>query len=94
MSRGDEFFDALAEAVASKVAASLPAPAPGSPWMQVEEAAEYSRIALGTFRQLSAEGKIPSHSAGRRRLYHRDEVDEALLGYARTSKVTTLRRAS
>jgi hypothetical protein len=48
-----------------------------SPWMLFEEAVAYSRIPAGTFRRLSAAGLIPSHG-GRTRLYHRDEIDEAI----------------
>jgi len=50
----------------------------GSPWMQFKEAVAYSRIPAGTFRRLSAMGLIPSHG-GRTKLYHRDEIDEAIL---------------
>lgn len=50
----------------------------GSPWMQFKEAVAYSRIPSGTFRRLSAMGLIPSHG-GRTKLYHRDEIDEAIL---------------
>ena len=49
-----------------------------SPWMQFKEAVAYSRIPAGTFRRLSAMGLIPSHG-GRTKLYHRDEIDEAIL---------------
>lgn len=52
--------------------------ASGSPWMQFKEAVAYSRIPAGTFRRLSAMGLIPSHG-GRTKLYHRDEIDEAIL---------------
>lgn len=93
---GAAFVDAVADRVVEKLRALEPAAAEGggSPWMTVEEAAEYSRIPLGTFRRLSAEGAIPSHSSGKRHVYHRAEVDEALLGYARGANVTPLRKAS
>jgi hypothetical protein len=43
-----------------------------------------TQIAPGTFDKLAARGRIPSHSAdgGRRKLYHREELDD-FLGYAR-----------
>ena len=42
---------------------------------------EYTRIPEGTLRKLTAKGTIPSRG-GRSKIYHRDEVDEALLGYS------------
>lgn len=86
--------DAIAARVAAAVLAELPQATPSSPWMDIDEAADYARTKLGTFRQLVQQGKIPSHSTGRRLVFHRDEVDQALLGYARPSNVTRLRRAS
>lgn len=53
---------------------------PTSPWMQTEEAIAYSQIPEGTFRQWAANGTIPSHG-GRRKLFHRAEVDEAIFRY-------------
>jgi excisionase family DNA binding protein len=55
-----------------------------TPWMTTEEATAYTRIPPGTFDKLAARGRIPSHSAdgGRRKLYHREELDR-YLGYAR-----------
>jgi excisionase family DNA binding protein len=56
----------------------------GTPWMTTDEAIAYTRIPAGTFDKLAARGRIPSHSAdgGRRKLYHREELDR-YLGYAR-----------
>lgn len=49
----------------------------GTPWMTTDEAIAYTRIPAGTFDKLAARGRIPSHSAdgGRRKLYHREELD-------------------
>ena len=95
---GDAFVGAIVDGVAERVLELLRGQqddaGAGSPWMTVEEAAEYSRIPLGTFRRLAASGAIPSHSSGKRHLFHRAEVDEALLGYARGTNVTPLRKAS
>lgn len=57
---------------------------PGTPWMTTEEAVAYTRIPPGTFEKLAARGRIPSHNPddGRRKLYHREELDR-FLGYAR-----------
>lgn len=52
-----------------------------SPWMDMTEAIAYSRVPAGTFRKWVAAGRIPSHG-GRRKLFHRDELDAAL-GYVR-----------
>lgn len=47
--------------------------------MDMGEAIEYARIPPGTFRKWVAAGRIPAHG-GRRKLFHRAEVDAAL-GY-------------
>lgn len=73
-------LDAFVEAVAQRVLVVL---APmlserhGSPWMRMDEAIGYTQIPEGTFRKWVAEGRIPSHG-GRRRLFHRAELDAAL----------------
>jgi excisionase family DNA binding protein len=84
----DETLDALAERIATRIPAAAPA---GSPWMNFEALCEYTSIPEGTLRKMSAKGEIPSHG-GRVRLYHRDEVDEALLGYSRRKSSPELRR--
>ena len=73
-------LDLLADEVATRVAARLAdriAPQASSPWMAMEEAIAYTRIPAGTFRKLVAAGRIPAHG-GRRKLFHRDELDAAL----------------
>jgi excisionase family DNA binding protein len=50
-----------------------------SPWMLMEEAIAYTRVPAGTFRKWVADGRIPAHG-GKRKLFHRDELDAAL-GY-------------
>ena len=57
-----------------------PLPAP-SPWMDFEALVEYTSIAAGTLRKLTASGRIPGHG-GKSKIYHRDEVDAALRGYS------------
>ena len=51
-----------------------------SPWLTTAEAIEYSRLPDGTFRKLSASGKIPSHG-GHTKVFYRPEVDQALLDF-------------
>ena len=46
----------------------------------MEEAIAYTRIPAGTFRKLVAAGRIPAHG-GRRKLFHRDELDDKALGH-------------
>lgn len=84
-----EIPDAFLEVLASKVAALLAAPlaahlaassSEGSPWMTFEEAVQYTRVPAGTFRKLSADGTFAAHG-GKRKVYHRDQLDSALLGY-------------
>lgn len=73
----DDALQVLAIELHDRIAPLIRAAA-DSPWMLFEEAVAYSRIPAGTFRRLSAAGLIPSHG-GRTRLYHRGEVDEAIL---------------
>jgi hypothetical protein len=86
----DAFLDALARRLASRlaeqIADQLTAPHEGSPWMTFEEAVEYTRVPAGTFRKLSADGTFTSHG-GKRKIYHRQELDAALLSLsARTRR--------
>ena len=78
--RLDIDLDRLVDEVATRVAAELAGRAlqpRSSPWMQMEEAIEYSRIPAGTFRKWVAAGRIPAHG-GRRKVFHREEIDAAL----------------
>ena len=90
----DTLVDTLVDAIADRIAARLgdsDARQP-SPWMRTEAAIEYTQIPAGTFRNMMAAGEIPSHG-GRTKLFHRDELDQALLGYARPQGPARLRRA-
>jgi hypothetical protein len=84
----DEMLDALAERIAARLPQNSQAT---SPWMGFSDLMAYTGIAESTLRKMSAKGEIPSHG-GRAKLYHRDEVDEALLGYSRRRKAPELRR--
>ena len=61
--------------------------------MTTDEAIAYTRIPAGTFEKLSARGRIPFHTAesGRRKLYHREELD-SFLGYERRGAATRAMR--
>lgn len=75
----DAFLDALADRLASRLADRLspPTSSEASPWLTFEEAVEYTKLPAGTFRKLSAAGTFVAHG-GKRRIYHRDELDAAL----------------
>jgi excisionase family DNA binding protein len=82
--RLDLDLDGLVDEVATRVAGHLAqqiASEASSPWMAMEEAIAYTRIPAGTLRKWVAAGRIPAHG-GRRKLFHRDELDAAL-GYPR-----------
>ncbi len=78
----DAFLDALARSLAARLAEQitdqLTGLYEGSPWMTFEEAVEYARVPAGTFRKLSADGTFTAHG-GKRKIYHRQELDAALL---------------
>jgi excisionase family DNA binding protein len=72
----DWLVDEVATRVAAELADRIASQAP-SPWMAMEEAIAYTRIPAGTFRKWVAAGRIPAHG-GRRKLFHRAELDAAL----------------
>jgi excisionase family DNA binding protein len=74
----DRLVDELTTLVARRLEGQIGSPEP-SPWMCMADAIAYTAIPAGTFRKCVAEGRIPSHG-GRRRLFHRAELDAAL-GY-------------
>jgi excisionase family DNA binding protein len=78
----DRLVAEVATRVADEVAVRIASQAP-SPWMAMDEAIAYTRIPAGTFRKWVAAGRIPAHG-GRRKLFHRDELDQAL-GYSTAS---------
>lgn len=75
----DALAHRLAARVVERIADQLTASYEGSPWMTFEEAVEYARVPAGTFRKLSADGTFTAHG-GKRKIYHRQELDAALLG--------------
>lgn len=71
--------DSAVERLADAIARRMPA-GNVSPWMSAEQAAEYIGAPVSRIRQLTMGGQIPVHRDGRRVLYHRDELDQWLMG--------------
>jgi len=73
----DELVRALAEEVAAYVAATLPAPRPVSPWLDLEGACEYLRFTRDQLYKLTAARAIPFRKkrGGQGLIFHRDELD-------------------
>ena len=89
-------LDQLADEVATRVATRLAdriAPQACSPWMCMDEAIAYTRIPAGTFRKLVAAGRLPAHG-GRRKLFHRDELDAALRNSSRPTLMVAVEQRS
>jgi excisionase family DNA binding protein len=49
---------------------------PDSPWLRISEAAERLRISERQLHRLLVRGRVRSVHVGRRRLLHRDDLDE------------------
>jgi excisionase family DNA binding protein len=64
-----ELRDELRELLAS------PTADPASPWLSVTEAAEHLRVSERTLQRMAGRGRVRSSTIGRRRLYHRDDLD-------------------
>jgi excisionase family DNA binding protein len=47
-----------------------------SPWLSLDEAADYLRVSPRTLERQLARGRVRSTSIGRRRLLNRDDLDE------------------
>jgi excisionase family DNA binding protein len=51
-----------------------------SPWLSLREAANYLRVSERQLQRLVSRGKLRSTTIGRRRLLHRDDLDEMATG--------------
>jgi excisionase family DNA binding protein len=73
-----ELVEAIEQLVVDRVQAALQAGASsgGSPWLSLEEAADYLRVSPRTLERQLTRNRIRSSSIGRRRLLHRDDLDE------------------
>ena len=73
-----ELLDALDELVEERVAAALASTTSGpssSPWLALEAAADYAGVSPRTMQRLVSGGRVRSTTLGRRRLFHRDDLD-------------------
>ncbi len=74
----DEVVDAIAARAAELVLERIGNEnGPGSPWLSLPEAAQYLGVSKRQLQRLVARGKVRSTTVGRRRLLHRDDLDEA-----------------
>jgi excisionase family DNA binding protein len=71
-----ELVAAIEELVDERVRERLEAQThAGSPWLSLEEAADYLRVSPRTLERQIARGRINSTTIGRRRLLHRGDLD-------------------
>jgi excisionase family DNA binding protein len=78
VSLSPELVAAIEELVSDRVHAALEEGTivSSSPWLSLEESAEYLRVSPRTLERQLARDRIRSTSIGRRRLLHRDDLDE------------------
>jgi|SRR5579871_5230165 len=73
-----DVLDAIVDLVDERVTAVLRPPEDtygGSPWLTLDNAADYLKISTRTLERQIAAGRIDSATIGRRRLVHRDSLD-------------------
>jgi excisionase family DNA binding protein len=75
----DEVLDEIAERVAERLAARFASPEP-SPFLSIEEAAEYARCGRQRIYDLRSSGRLTRHSEGTRALVSRAELDALIDG--------------
>jgi excisionase family DNA binding protein len=73
-----ELVEAIEQFVAERVQVAVTADTvtSASPWLGLEEAAQYLRISSRTLERRVAKGRVRSSTIGRRRLLHREDLDE------------------
>jgi excisionase family DNA binding protein len=81
---GPDLVLALERLVDERVEAVLAGlePSNGSPWLSVADAAEYLGVSERSVGRLLERGRIRSTCIGRRRLLHRDDLDQYMRGDA------------
>jgi excisionase family DNA binding protein len=76
----DSLAPALAERVAELLAERLPGTVEQSPWLTVNEAADYLRCTPKRIYDLLSQSRLPRHKDGSRVLLRRAELDAYLAG--------------
>lgn len=74
-----ELVGAIEQLVSDRIEAVLDERAPngsGSPWLSLDEAADYLRVSVRTLERRIAGQRVRSATIGRRRLLHRDDLDQ------------------
>jgi excisionase family DNA binding protein len=71
----EQVVDAIAERAAELVLERIGEGNGASPWLSLAEAAKYLSVSARTLQRLASRGRIRSTTLGRRRLFHRDELD-------------------
>jgi excisionase family DNA binding protein len=73
-----ELVEAIEQLVCDQVEAALDDRAPNgsSPWLSLEEAAGYLRVSVRTLERRIRGQRVRSTTIGRRRLLHRDDLDQ------------------
>jgi excisionase family DNA binding protein len=75
-----DLLDAIEALIAERVAEALAAQPVGSPWLTLDQAADYSHLSARTLARLVASGELRSACVGRRRIVHRADLDALLDG--------------
>jgi excisionase family DNA binding protein len=70
-----ELVDALEQLIDERLEAAPRGGITESPWLLLAEAAEYVRVSERTMQRLLKRGRVRSMTFGRRRLFHRDDLD-------------------
>ncbi len=76
----DSLAPAVAERVAELLADHLASARGASPWLTVDEAADYLRCKPKRIYDLLSQSRLPRHKDGSRVLLHRAELDAYLAG--------------
>jgi excisionase family DNA binding protein len=85
-----ELVDAIEQLVANRVQAALErSPGDRSPWLSLQEGAGYLGVSTRTLERRIKGGRVRSTTIGRRRLLHRDDLDQFAQATAREDVAPT-----
>jgi excisionase family DNA binding protein len=71
-----EVVTALEQLIDERLAAAAsPSDGKGSPWLEVRDAADYLHVSERTIARMVKRGRVRSTTLGRRRLFHRDDLN-------------------